>query len=69
MTDRDREGYVLTSEPGRVDVARVHGWLSQESYWAKGRERVVVERSIAGSRPYCVYSQDQQTAGVGPGHA
>ena len=62
MTDRYREGYVLTSDPSRVDIDRVHAWLSQESYWAKGRERAVVERSIAGSRPYSVYSQDQQAA-------
>jgi GNAT superfamily N-acetyltransferase len=47
---------VLTSDPGRVDVDQVHAWLSQESYWALGRERAVVERSIAGSRPYCVYT-------------
>jgi GNAT superfamily N-acetyltransferase len=62
VTDRHRDGYVLTSEPGRVDLDRVHRWLSQESYWAKGRERVVTERSIAGSRPYSVYAQEQQTA-------
>lgn len=62
MTDRYRDGYVLTSDPSRVDIDRVHAWLSQESYWAKGRERAVVERSIAGSRPYSVYSQDQQAA-------
>jgi len=62
VTDRQRHGYVLTSEPGRVDIDRVHAWLSLESYWAKGRERAVVERSIAGSRPYSVYTQDQQTA-------
>jgi len=60
VTDRYREGYVLTSDPGRVDIDRVHAWLSQESYWDKGRERAVVERSIAGSRPYSVYSQEQQ---------
>jgi GNAT superfamily N-acetyltransferase len=62
MPDSYREGYVLTSEPSRVDVGRVHGWLSQESYWAEGRERAVVERSIAGSRPYSVYCQEQQAA-------
>ena len=62
MTDRHREGYVLTSEPGRVDVDRVHSWLSQESYWAKGRERAVVERSFAGSRPYSVHTQGEQAA-------
>ena len=46
--ERRREGYVLTSDPGRVDVDQVHAWLSDQSYWATGRERVVVERSIAG---------------------
>ena len=56
MTERRREGYVLTTDPGRVDVDRVHGWLSDEAYWAKGREREVVERSIAGSTNYSVYA-------------
>jgi GNAT superfamily N-acetyltransferase len=36
--------------------------VSQESYWAKGRERAVTERAIAGSRPYSVHAQGQQTA-------
>src|ERR1035437_3176875 len=61
-TQRRREGYVLTSHPGRVDVGRVHAWLSDESYWAKGRERAAVERSIAGSRPYSVYAKKEQAA-------
>jgi GNAT superfamily N-acetyltransferase len=60
--ERHREGYLMTCEPGRVDLDQVHAWLSQESYWAKGRERAVVERSVAGSRPYSVYAQDQQVA-------
>ena len=62
VTERRREGYVLTTDPGRVDVDRVHGWLSGESYWAKGRERSVVELSIAGSRPYSVLAGDRQAA-------
>ncbi len=37
--DRHREGYVLTTEPGRVEIDRVHAWLAQETYWAKGRDR------------------------------
>lgn len=54
MTERRRDGYVLTTDPGRVDIDLVHGWLSEQSYWAKGRDRAVVERSIAGSRNYSV---------------
>jgi GNAT superfamily N-acetyltransferase len=52
----------LTSDPGRVDVGRVHAWLSEQAYWARGRERAVVESSIAGSRPYSVHAGDQQAA-------
>jgi GNAT superfamily N-acetyltransferase len=62
VTDRLQDGYVLTTDPGRVDVDRVHRWLSDESYWAKGRDRAVVEASIAGSRSYSVFADEQQAA-------
>jgi GNAT superfamily N-acetyltransferase len=55
VTERRREGYLLTTDPGRVDIDLVHGWLAEQSYWAKGRDRAVVERSIAGSRNYSVF--------------
>jgi GNAT superfamily N-acetyltransferase len=61
-TKRRREGYVSTSDPGRVDVDRVHTWFSEQSYWARGRTRAVVERSSAGSRPYCVHAGQQRAA-------
>jgi GNAT superfamily N-acetyltransferase len=50
-------GYLLTTDPGRVDIDLVHRWLSEQSYWAKGRDRAVVERSIAGSHNYSVFDQ------------
>jgi GNAT superfamily N-acetyltransferase len=59
-TERTRDGYLLTRDPDRVDVDQVHTWLSTESYWAAGRERDAVARSIAGSRPYSVYAGDAQ---------
>jgi hypothetical protein len=55
VTERRREGYLLTTDPRRVDVDLVHRWLSEQSYWAKGRDRAVVERSIVGSRNYSVF--------------
>jgi GNAT superfamily N-acetyltransferase len=62
MTERRREGYRLSTDSNRVDLDRVHAWLSGESYWAAGRERGVVERSIAGSRPYSVFAEGRQVA-------
>jgi GNAT superfamily N-acetyltransferase len=31
------DGYELDDDPGRIDLAAVHAYISGESYWAKGR--------------------------------
>jgi GNAT superfamily N-acetyltransferase len=50
-----RDGYELSTDPERIDVDRVHGWLSTDAYWAIGRSRETVERTIAGSTVFGVY--------------
>lgn len=49
------EGYVLSDDAGRLDVARVHRWLSEDSYWALGRPLEKLEQAIAGSLNFGVY--------------
>lgn len=44
--------YELSDDPHRLDVALVHRFLREQSYWARGVARDVVARSIAGS--WCV---------------
>jgi GNAT superfamily N-acetyltransferase len=41
-----RDGYELDDDPGRVDVAAVHAYISGESYWGQGRPRATVERVV-----------------------
>lgn len=41
-------------DPNDIDRALVHRWLSEESYWARGRARDVQEAAIDGSRNYVV---------------
>jgi GNAT superfamily N-acetyltransferase len=53
---RRADGLEISLDPARVDVARVFHWLSDESYWAAGRSRDVVERSITGSMVAGVYA-------------
>jgi ribosomal protein S18 acetylase RimI-like enzyme len=36
----------LDDDPGRIDVAAVHDYLANHSYWAKGRPYDVVERLV-----------------------
>jgi N-acetylglutamate synthase-like GNAT family acetyltransferase len=45
----------ITTDPSRVDVAVVHRYLSESSYWARGRSRETVERSIRHSLCFSVY--------------
>jgi GNAT superfamily N-acetyltransferase len=42
----------VSCDRGRIDVDVVHRFLSQESYWANGVAREVVERSIEHSLPF-----------------
>ncbi|WP_443047113.1 GNAT family N-acetyltransferase [Streptomyces sp. NBC_00267] len=49
------EGYEISADTARIDVDRVHHWLSTDAYWAVGREREKQERAIAGSLNFGVY--------------
>ena len=40
------DGFELDDDPARIDLDAVHGYLSGESYWAKGRPRETQERLI-----------------------
>ena len=56
----ERDGYVVSDDPARLDVERVWRWLAEESYWATGRARDVVERAIAGSVNLGLYRPDAE---------
>jgi GNAT superfamily N-acetyltransferase len=57
------DGYEISTDRARLDVAAVHRFLSEESYWAAGRTREVVERSIAGSVCVGAYAPGGAQAG------
>jgi len=41
------DGFELDDAKGRVDLDEVHRFISEESYWAKGRPREVQDRLVA----------------------
>jgi len=43
-------GFELDDDPGRLDIDAIHRFISQESYWGRGRTRERVEGTIEGSR-------------------
>ncbi|MEU9386818.1 GNAT family N-acetyltransferase [Streptomyces sp. NPDC048279] len=49
------EGYEFSADTGRVDVERVHRWLSTDAYWATGRPLEQHRRAMAGSLNFGMY--------------
>jgi GNAT superfamily N-acetyltransferase len=43
------DGFELDDDPGRIDLDAVHAFISQSSYWGRGRSRELQERAIRGS--------------------
>lgn len=45
----------FSTDDADLDVERVHRWLSEQSYWARGRSREATDAIVAGSRNFGVY--------------
>jgi GNAT superfamily N-acetyltransferase len=50
----------ISTDPDRLDLSLIHGWLSEQSYWARGRSLEVVRQSINNSLPFGVYLDGRQ---------
>ncbi|GAA3611382.1 GNAT family N-acetyltransferase [Agrococcus terreus] len=51
-------GHEVDTDRARLDVPRVHRWLSTDAYWAMGRPLELMERAIAGSLSFGAYGPD-----------
>ncbi len=63
MPDRyviQRGEYTIDTDPRRLNLDVIHGYLAGRSYWAKGRSRETVEKSVAHSLCFGLYDGDQQ---------
>ena len=50
----------ITSDPSEVDLDWLHAALSERAYWALGRSREIVERSVANSLCFSAFDGVQQ---------
>lgn len=58
------DGYELDDDPTRIDVDAAHAYLSGESYWAKGRERAVMDDLVReATRVVGLYDPDGAMVG------
>ena len=54
------EGYTISDDPALLDLDIVHAFIANESYWAKGIPKTLVERTIANSLCWGVYFEGKQ---------
>jgi GNAT superfamily N-acetyltransferase len=57
-----QDGYVVSTDPARLDVDRIHAFLSA-AYWSPGIPRAVVARAIENSLPFGLYAASGEQVG------
>lgn len=55
--------FTISTDPARLDVAAVHRYLSEESYWARHIPYNTVVRALANSLCFGAYAPDGRLAG------
>jgi GNAT superfamily N-acetyltransferase len=58
--ERRRGDVVVTTDPGRIDFAFVHRFLSEESYWARGIEPSELRIALRHSLLFGLFRGDKQ---------
>ena len=57
-----QNGYLLSTDKTLLQIAIIHRFLADKSYWAKDVPKNIVEKSINGSLCFGIYWKDQQVA-------
>jgi N-acetylglutamate synthase-like GNAT family acetyltransferase len=55
QTQRLPDDYEISTDAGRLDVAVIHKFLTEDSYWSRGIPRSTVDRAIENSLCFGVY--------------
>lgn len=55
--------YSISTDKSKLDIEKIHAFLSSESYWAKGRSLAKVKSSIDNSLCFGLYKNDRELAG------
>jgi GNAT superfamily N-acetyltransferase len=63
------DGYELDDDRARIDPEAVHRYLSEESYWAKGRTRAVVDDLISNASRVVGLYRDGRQVGFSRAHS
>lgn len=51
--------YTISTDRSKLNISIIHNYISNESYWGKGRSLEVVKKSIENSLPFGVYFKNE----------
>lgn len=57
------DGFVVDSDRSRLDLVKVHKWLSTDAFWALGRSFEDVSKAAEASLNFGVYSPEGEQVG------
>jgi GNAT superfamily N-acetyltransferase len=57
------DGFEISDDPDRLDRDAVYRFISEESYWGRGRPRDVFERGVRNRLCFGLYAPDGQQIG------
>ena len=60
IIEERRGNYFISTDQARLDLKLIHDFLSNSSYWAKGRSLETVRRSIENSLAFGLYEHERQ---------
>jgi N-acetylglutamate synthase-like GNAT family acetyltransferase len=60
-----KDNFVISTNKSKLQIDRIHKFLSQEAYWCIGVPKSVVEKAIEGSLCFGVYDESDNTAQIG----
>jgi GNAT superfamily N-acetyltransferase len=63
LYEATRDGFTISTDRARLDMALVHRELSTKSYWAEGRSFEQIARAFAHSLPFGLYAPDGALVG------
>jgi len=62
--EHHRDGFVISTDPAKLQLDVIHAYLSERSYWAKGRSLEAVRASIEHSLCFGVYTEGGMQVGL-----
>lgn len=55
-----KKHYLVSTDKEKLDVEKIHDYISNRSYWAKGRSLADIKASIEGSVCFGIYQNEVQ---------